>query len=220
VRNSSIELFRVSDTTQTAKLKLWALAILALLRERPMHPYEMRRLMRERHKEERLLLKSGSLYHGISFLLSQGLITRLTTQRDGKRPERTVYQITKAGELELKQWLRQLLGHPVREASSFAIALDHAVHLAPHEVARTLEARVVQLLQRIEQTQAVLETLIPRIGRVNLWRWSLRLALARAELAWTQALVQDLLNGGLNWETERIWKLHGARHEQSRATRQ
>ena len=38
---------------------LWSLSVLALLRERPMHPYELQRQMHLRHTDERLGLKRG-----------------------------------------------------------------------------------------------------------------------------------------------------------------
>src|SRR5713101_6908579 len=71
-----------------------ALAVLALLFERPMHPYEMAATMKERHKEESIKLRYGSLYTVIDMLLARGLIAAKETLRDGKRPERTVYALT------------------------------------------------------------------------------------------------------------------------------
>ena len=54
-----------------------------------MHPYQMQRLLRLRHKDEILVLKRGSLYHAIGRLMRAGLIAVKTTGREGKRPERT-----------------------------------------------------------------------------------------------------------------------------------
>ena len=45
-----------------------ALAVLACLFERPMHPYEMATTMRERHKDESIKLNYGSLYTAIEGL--------------------------------------------------------------------------------------------------------------------------------------------------------
>src|SRR5262245_49974675 len=95
--------------------KHWALAVLALLRERDMHPYQMRRLLRERHKDERLALKPGSLYHTIGWLEQNSWVERVGNSREGNRPERTTYRITEAGEAALLQSLRELLANPVRE---------------------------------------------------------------------------------------------------------
>ena len=39
-----------------------ALAVLALLFERPMHPYEMAATLKQRHKEDSIKLRYGSLY--------------------------------------------------------------------------------------------------------------------------------------------------------------
>jgi len=49
-----------------------ALAVLALLFERPMHPYEMAATMKQRHKEESIKLRYGSLYTVIELLLARG----------------------------------------------------------------------------------------------------------------------------------------------------
>ena len=51
-----------------------ALAALVFLFERPMHPYEMAATLRERHKEESIKLRYGSLYTVIERLASGGLI--------------------------------------------------------------------------------------------------------------------------------------------------
>src|SRR4029079_11077784 len=73
---------------------LWELTVLSTLREAPMHPYEILRLLKERHEEEVLVLKRGSLYHAIDRLLAAGHIQELDTRRQGRRPGRTAYRLT------------------------------------------------------------------------------------------------------------------------------
>ena len=53
---------------------LWALTVLSFLRERPLHPYEIQQMVVERHKNQFLDLKRGSLYHAVEQLLRAGLI--------------------------------------------------------------------------------------------------------------------------------------------------
>src|SRR5213082_2812156 len=84
---------------------LWELAVLSLLRERPMHPYEILRLLKERHKDDVLVLKRGSLYNAIRRLEGAQFIEALETTRNGRRPERTTYRLTEAGERGLTDWL-------------------------------------------------------------------------------------------------------------------
>src|SRR5215813_4612273 len=90
-----------------------ALAVLALLFERPMHPYEMAATLKQRHKEESIKLRYGSLYTVIELLLARGLIRAEATSRAGKRPERTVYALSDPGHEELLDWMRDLIRDPV-----------------------------------------------------------------------------------------------------------
>ena len=58
--------------------------MLASLFERPMHPYEMGVILKQRHKEESIKLRYGSLYTVIELLLRRAFIA---APRD--RPRRT-----------------------------------------------------------------------------------------------------------------------------------
>ncbi|HEV7221111.1 MAG TPA: PadR family transcriptional regulator [Pirellulales bacterium] len=178
---------------------LWALTVLCLLRERPMHPYEMQRLIRERHKEAFLELKRGSLYHAIERLAKAGLIEEVGASREGRRPERMTYRLTDAGQSEVLEWLRDLLAKPVREASSFIAAMSFVSHLAPGEAADQLQIRARQLQCGLVAIGAVLENLVPQIGRVPLLEAEYAVAMRKAELEWTRALIEELRSGKLSW---------------------
>ena len=89
--------------------------MLALLFERPMHPYEMGVILKQRHKEDSIKLRYGSLYTVIELLLKRGLIAAKETAREGRRPERTVYENTPAGTEELHDWMADLIGRPAKE---------------------------------------------------------------------------------------------------------
>ncbi|MGA8820862.1 MAG: helix-turn-helix transcriptional regulator, partial [Xanthobacteraceae bacterium] len=91
------------------------MAVLALLFERPMHPYEMGVILKQRHKEDSIKLRYGSLYTVIELLLKRGMIAAKETEREGRRPERTVYQITPTGTEELHDWMADLIGMPAKE---------------------------------------------------------------------------------------------------------
>src|SRR2546425_6058192 len=91
------------------------LAVLALLAERPMHPYEMAATLRERGKEQSIRINYGSLYSVIAALVRAEFIAAKETSRDGARPQRTVYSITASGQAELDDWLRAILREPVKE---------------------------------------------------------------------------------------------------------
>lgn len=184
----------------TLRHNLWALTVLCLLRERPMHPYEMQRLIRERHKEDFLDLKRGSLYHAIERLVRAKLIEEVGTSREGRRPERTTYRLTEEGEREVLDWLRDLLAKPVRVPSPFVAAMSFISHLSPGEALDQLRIRSGQLSCGIMAIQAVLDNLIPKIGRVCLIEAEYALAMRKAELEWVRSLSEDLRSQKLTWQ--------------------
>src|SRR5215207_1275292 len=125
-----------------------ALAVLGCLAERPMHPYEISTTLRSRGKETSIKLNYGSLYSVVESLQKHGLITSRETTREGRRPERTVYEITDAGVEEFEDWLAELLSTPVRDFTSLEAGLSLMPGLPPDEVARLLDDRASRL--RIE----------------------------------------------------------------------
>jgi DNA-binding PadR family transcriptional regulator len=184
---------------------LWALTVLSLLRQGPMHPYEMQRLIRERKKDVFLDLKRGSLYHAIKRLETAGLIAAVEREREGRRPERTVYRLTADGKRELLDWLRALLAKPVHEPSQFYAAMSFIPLLLPADVVKQLEGRITRLKAEIAGLDAVLRELIPRIGRLVLVENEYLRAMRQAELAWVASLVEDIHSGRLAWNPQAIF---------------
>ena len=73
-----------------------ALAVLVCLYEKPMHPYEVAQTLRQRAKQESVRLNYGSLYAVVEHSRRRAS-SRHGDRQDGKRPERTIYQITDDG---------------------------------------------------------------------------------------------------------------------------
>src|SRR5688500_2135046 len=107
---------------------LLALALLGVLSERPMHPYEMASVLRERAKDTSMKIQWGSLYTVVQNLEKHGFVRATETTRQGGRPERTVYTITEAGQAELVDWLSELVERPQYEHNSFEAALSLVGH--------------------------------------------------------------------------------------------
>ena len=77
--------------------------------------------------------------------------------REGRRPERTVYEITDAGTREMNEWLSELVATPVKEFLQFEAALSLIAGLPPDEALSQLERRTDALEVRITQLRAVLD---------------------------------------------------------------
>src|SRR5665213_2376603 len=65
-----------------------ALAVLACLVERPMHPYEISTTLRSRGKEQSIKLNYGSLYSVVESLEKHGLIRARETTREPRLQRR------------------------------------------------------------------------------------------------------------------------------------
>ena len=181
-----------------------ALAVLALLFERPMHPYEMGVLLKQRRKEESIKFRYGSLYTVIDLLLQRGYISARETAREGRRPERTVYEITPSGLDELHAWMVDLIGQPAKEYPQFEAALCLLPVLPPDEALALLRRR----LELIEDNAAVLARQIEQVSVANfpallLIESEYRLALLRAEQLFVAELVRQMENG---WGPLDIWR--------------
>src|SRR5205814_7412546 len=92
-----------------------ALAVMNLLMERPMHPYEMKSMMKERGHDQVIRLKGGSIYDTVERLEAGGFIKSQETSREGRRPERTVYSVNEAGRGEISGRLAEIVVPPLGE---------------------------------------------------------------------------------------------------------
>jgi DNA-binding PadR family transcriptional regulator len=173
-----------------------ALAVLACLEERSMHPYEIATTLRERAKHESIRLNYGSLYSVVDALARDGLIEAQETVREGRRPERTVYRLTDAGRAEFVDWLTELLRAPVKEYPQFEAGLSLLPGLPPAEVVALLEERCERLEAGLDAQRAILaEVLDQGVPRLFLVELEYAIAIRDAELAYTRGLVHEIAAG-------------------------
>jgi DNA-binding PadR family transcriptional regulator len=167
-----------------------------------MHPYEMGVILRQRHKEESIKLRYGSLYTVIDFLLKEDLIITRGTARDGRRPERTVYELTPAGAAQLRAWMADLLAQPVKEYPQLGAALCFLPVLPPDEALMLLRQRLHALEQNAAALAGQLEGLsdLPPLFLVEA---EYRLTLFKAEGAFVADLVRRIAGG---WGPLDLWR--------------
>ena len=186
-----------------------ALAVMNLLMERPMHPYEMKSTMKERGHDQVIRLKGGSIYDTVERLEAGGFIKSQETSREGRRPERTVYAITEAGRDEITGWLAELLTQPVNEYPQFGGALAFVAALDKDEVTRLLKVRIALLDARIAGAEKQLKNFLGMgLPRLFLVEGEYAVAMRRAELEWVRSIVDDIQSGKL-WITKEQMKAVG-----------
>jgi DNA-binding PadR family transcriptional regulator len=178
-----------------------ALAVLGLLQEKSMHPYEMASTLRERHKDSSFKVNSGSLYDTVEALVRHGWIEPVETMRAGRRPERTVYAPTPLGQDEFVQWIDELIRTPVAEYPKFMAAVSYLGALGPDGAADALTERAGHLERQVEETRALLADTVGsgQLPRLFMIEAECALHAWQAELVWTRRTVDEIRDGSLFW---------------------
>ena len=176
-----------------------ALAVLACLTERPMHPYEMAATMRTRGQDQSIRLNYGSLYGVVESLLKQGLVEEQEVVREGRRPERTVYRITDDGRVEVDDWLAELLGRAAKEFPQFEAGLSLMGVLRPERVVELLRERIAALQARLSELDAIVAAAMRNgVPRVFLVEMDYERAIVDADCAFTEQLAADIESESLD----------------------
>jgi len=115
------------------------------------------------------------------------------TTREGRRPERTVYEITPAGQDEFEDWLAELLSTPVRDFTSLEAGLSLMPGLPPDEVARLLGQRADRLRIELREMDAMFaQTADMGLPELVLVESRYRQRMLTAELEFVASLVQAI----------------------------
>jgi DNA-binding PadR family transcriptional regulator len=132
--------------------RLYVLAVLAS--HGPMHGHGIRRQAREERTELWSNVQAGSLYPALHKLAAEELVRPLRTEQVGKRPARTVYEITDEGRRELRLLWEEAFTESIAPAS-VDLAITYAGLFPSERVQALLEERRAAL----KAEQAMLERL-------------------------------------------------------------
>lgn len=174
---------------------LMALAVLATVVQRPMHRYEIASVLRAHGKDQDMDIKWGSLYTVVQNLAKHGFVEVVGSDRQGARPERTIYRITEAGRQEMLDWTRELLSTPEPEHPRFVAGLSVQMTLHPDEVTALLRLRLERLEESIAVQRSKLAEHLTEIPRLFLVESEYTIAMAKAEADWVRGLLGELTEG-------------------------
>jgi DNA-binding PadR family transcriptional regulator len=175
-----------------------ALMVLCTLWERPSHPYQLVRTLKERRKDKSARLNYGSLYTVVAALEKGRAIEAVEVTREGNLPPRTVYRITDAGIKKMNGWLSESVSDPKPEIPAFMTALSVLPVLPPERASELLALRASRLREEIEalkQESRDLDADVPELMRIES---DYRQVLLEAEAAFTEFLVQAIEDGSMS----------------------
>ena len=170
-----------------------------------MHPYEMATLIKERHKEESIKLRLGSLYTVIDALVRERLITAREKRREGRRPERTIYALTPAGRTRMREWMREILSKPIKEYPRFEAGLCLLAALPPNEVIALLKERLGRLGERMKAMRTAVDGVLKQgLHPLFLVEAEYHYTLLKSERDFVNKLVQRIVDE--KWGSLKQWR--------------
>ncbi len=171
--------------------------ILGLLRERPLHGYEIKRLI-EDHMSDWTSIAFGSIYFALDKLSDEGLIEKVSVEQHGNRPSRSIFRITGKGREEFLRLLRETWNEVERSYFGLDIGLFFISALPADEVREAVRGRIAAIeaararLAAHEKAQLG-DNSIPPVAKAI---FSHTLTHLEAELSWTKELLDKMKQGG------------------------
>ncbi|MGH3628218.1 MAG: PadR family transcriptional regulator, partial [Sciscionella sp.] len=161
--------------------------------------------LKERNKEHSIKLNYGSLYSVVEALRQRQLIAAVETRKEGNRPARTIYEITESGDIELHEWLRELLSTPVKEYPALEAGLS-LLPVLPPDMAATLLAQRVSVLTTALTELSCTDRELDEMGFPRLFRIEndYHEAMLRAERDFISDLAEQIRSGVLGGVT--MWR--------------
>jgi DNA-binding PadR family transcriptional regulator len=179
-------------------MNLSRLMILGLLAGRgPMHGHQIRRTAELTSTEVWGGITGGALYAELRKLDGEGLIRAVREEQVGRRPARTVYEITEEGRLELVVQRDAALEVVFGPADPVSVVLLFAAGTDASELGERLAARCRQVVAQLEAMAEERERLtgqgiLPPLAAAAFRRGELRL---EAELRWHEEFGREMAAG-------------------------
>ncbi|MFL5608090.1 MAG: PadR family transcriptional regulator [Gemmatimonadaceae bacterium] len=166
----------------------------ALDRHGPRHGHRIRRAAEQANVASWGGVTVGALYREMRALDAEGLIAAVRTETEGRRPARTIYEITAEGRRELAILREQAIAEPRQAPDAVAVALafggvgERGVVLPLLEVRREVLHREVEGIAA-ERARLVAEGILGAVDVTVFRRGEL---LRAAEVAWIDETIVAL----------------------------
>ncbi len=167
------------------------LVVLGLLKEQPMHGYQIKHQIEERNLDNWANVSLPSIYNTLIRLEKRGLIAA-RREKVGKRPHRTVYRITPRGSRELALLVEKALVMDKVVEREFTVGVAFMYGLDKGKVKDCLQMKLKLLQNRLAHPREEL-LLLHDQGPLN-WAFLLRNTVdhIQLEIDYLEKFLQDL----------------------------
>jgi DNA-binding PadR family transcriptional regulator len=172
------------------------MVILGLLRDRPLYGYEIKQIIEE-HMNDWTSIAFGSIYFALDKLAEEKFVEKISIEKDGNRPSRSVYQITYTGREEFLRLLRENWQTVERQYFSIDICLFFLESLELSEVKKYLYNRqnVLQYTDNYIQKHHEEQLDNPDVPPLADAIFNHAMLHNQAELEWVSGLIKKIENG-------------------------
>lgn len=131
------------------KVKLYILGFLK--RHGAQHGYALKQLL-SRNASDFANIKISNIYYHFDKMCQQGLVS-VSLEKEGRRPDRQVYSITKAGEQAFATLLEKSLALPFDFESILDAPLFFSEYADHKQISEAVQNRILQLEEAIDYIQ-------------------------------------------------------------------
>lgn len=129
--------------------------ILWLLAEQPLHGYRIKKILGDPSLGFWFPVEDASIYSMLRSLEKAGLAREAGQEREGKRPNRVLYAITRSGRRALRERLQEAWLATRRGPEAISAALAAADEFEDAEIAELLRDRLAAVAGRREELRRV-----------------------------------------------------------------
>lgn len=161
------------------------LLMLGVLRSQEFHGYSLVDYLKN-HVTGGAAIGKSNAYRLLASLEADGLI-RSHREREGRRPERFVYEVTHKGERQFQSWLTEALAEDPGADQPGIAELNFLGSIEPEVAARQLQKRREQVAERCRVLEELPEDVRPLHPAMELGQLQ-----AEVELAWLDQKIAEL----------------------------
>ncbi len=169
--------------------------ILGLASEKPRHGYDITREIVARGLRNWIRVSDVAVYKALARLEREGSLVSIT-QREGKSPERSVYELTVAGRERLADLLFDQLStsDPIRN-EYFPSHLSSSKSMDHNELILALERRIESIGRILEGRRARLQIVDGVEDEIICGVYRHEVEVYEGELAWLEGLLGNIIGG-------------------------
>jgi DNA-binding PadR family transcriptional regulator len=184
----------------------------------PVHGYDVRRELISWRASEWASVQPGSIYNALKTLTRDGCLEVVGQDQVGRRPERTSYRITSAGNDEFRSRLREEWWTVRPPIDPLMAAVSFLGFVTRDEAIAALEHRMAQIRGMVRHAEFAIDG-HDGIESPYHVREMMRLMNARtvAEIGWAQQFIERLRNREYSTAEDPPWQPASARSGESSA---